>query len=175
MGNTSPEPNADFVYDLFEGIFKPQIIRLALQLDVFTPLAAGSTTAEHVAQSCHCDAIGIKSLLDYLCSLHVLECHGNIYALTPTAATFFVKGRKAYVGDLILHYTGKAFLDNIQQSLRSGKPSSVGINFVQDAWLESHLPWRIPRSLEMWQAAGIKTEHRESLRILNCNIARAEA
>jgi len=167
MGDTSSELNPDLVYDLFWGIFKPQFIRLALQLDVFTPLAAGSTSAEQVAESCHCDTLGIKSLLDYLCSLQVLECHGNIYALTPTAATFLVKGRKAYVGDMILHYTDKALFDNIQQSLRSGKPSSLGENFVQDAWLESYLPWRIPKSLEMWQAAGIKTEHRESLRILD--------
>jgi ubiquinone/menaquinone biosynthesis C-methylase UbiE len=167
MGDTSPELNPDLVYDLFWGIFKPQFIRLALQLDVFTPLAAGPTTAEQVAQSCHCDIFGIKSLLDYLCSLQVLECHGNIYALTPTAATFLVKGRKAYVGDMILHYTDKALFDNIQLSLRSGKPSSLGENFVQDAWLESYLPWRIPKSLEMWQAAGIKTEHQESLRILD--------
>ena len=90
MGYTSPEFNPDLVYDLFWGIFKPQFIRLALQLDVFTPLAAGSTTAEQVAQSCDCDTFGIKSLLDYLCSLQVLECHGNIYTLTPTAATFLV-------------------------------------------------------------------------------------
>jgi len=106
-------------------------------------------------------------LLDYLCSLQVLECHGNTYALTPTAATFLVKGRKAYVGDMILHYTDKALFDNIQHSLRSGKPLSLGENFVQDAWLESYLPWRIPKSLEMWQAAGIRTEHQERVRILD--------
>jgi len=167
MGDASPELNPDLVYDIFWGIFKPQFIRLALQLDVFTPLAAGSTTAEQVAQFCHCDTFGIKSLLDYLCGLQVLECHGNAYALTPTAATFLVKGRKAYVGDMISHYTGQALFDNIQQSLRSGKPCSLGENFVQDAWLESYLPWRIPESLEMWRAAGIRAEHRESLRILD--------
>lgn len=167
MDDTSPEFNPDLVYDLFWGIFKPQFIRLALQLDVFTPLVAGSITAEQVAQSCHCDAFGIKSLLDYLCGLQVLECHGNIYALTPTAAAFLVKGRKAYVGDMILHYTDKALFDNIQQSLRSGRPFSLGEISVQDAWLESYLPWRISKSLEMWQAAGIKTEHQESLRVLD--------
>jgi ubiquinone/menaquinone biosynthesis C-methylase UbiE len=167
MGGTSSEINPDLVYDLFWGIFKPQFIRLALQLDVFTPLAAGSNTAEQVAESCHCDTLGIKSLLDYLCSLQVLECHGNIYALTPTTATFLVKGRKAYVGDMILHYTDKVLFNSIQQSLQNGKPSSLGENFVQDAWLESYSPWRISKSLEMWQAAGIITGYQESLRILD--------
>jgi hypothetical protein len=101
MGDMSPELNPDLVYGLFWGIFKPQFIRLALLLDVFTPLAAGATSAEQVAQSCHCDTFGIKHLLDHLCSLQVLECQGNIYTLTSTAATFLVKGRKAYVGDMV--------------------------------------------------------------------------
>ena len=167
MSDTLPELDPGLVYDLFWGIFKPQIIRLALQLDVFTPLVAGSSTAEQVAQSCHCDTSGMKSLLDYLCSLQVLECCGESYALTPTAAAFLVKHRKAYVGDMILHYTDTALFDNIQQSLRSGKPASLGENFVQDAWLESHLPGRIPESLEMWQGAGVRAQHRESLQILD--------
>jgi 2-polyprenyl-3-methyl-5-hydroxy-6-metoxy-1,4-benzoquinol methylase len=167
MGDKSPELNPDLVNDLFWGIFKPQFIRLALQIDVFTPLAAGSTTAEQVAHSCNCDTFGIKSLLDYLCNLQVIERHGNSYALTPTAATFLVKDRKAYVGGMILHYTDKTLFDNIQHSLRSGKPSSLGENFVQDAWLESYLPWRIPRSLEMWRSAGVQPEHRERVRILD--------
>lgn len=85
----------------------------------------------------------------------------------PQLPPFLVKGRKAYVGDMILQYTDKALFDKIQQSLRSGKPFSFGENFVQDAWLESYLPWRISKSLEMWQAAGIKTEHQESLRLLD--------
>jgi hypothetical protein len=87
MGDTLPELNPDMVYDLFWGIFKPRLFRLALQLDLFTPLAAGEATAEQVAQSCHCHSAGIKHLLDYLCSLHVLERHEDLYALTPRAAT----------------------------------------------------------------------------------------
>ena len=125
MDGASSELSPDLVYDLFWGIFKPQFIRLALELDVFTPLAAGSTTAEQVAQSCHCDTFGIKSLLDYLCSLQVLECHDSIYTLTPTGATFLVKGRQAYVGDMILHYTDKALFDNIKQSLLSHCPLTI--------------------------------------------------
>jgi SAM-dependent methyltransferase len=166
MGDTASQLNPDLVYDLFWGIFKPQFIRLALQLDVFTSLAAGWTTAEQVAQSCHCNTTGIKYLLDYLCSLQVLERRGGLYALTPTAATFLVRGGQAYVGDMILHYTDKALFDSIQQSVCSGEPIPLGENFVQDAWLESYLPWRVPKSLEMWQAAGIETRH-QRLRILD--------
>ena len=34
----SPDP--DFVYSLFTGVYKPQLVRIALTLDVFTPLAS---------------------------------------------------------------------------------------------------------------------------------------
>ena len=57
-------PNPDLIYDLFGGIFKPQFIRIAILLDVFTPLAHPST-AEQIAQACHADSTGIKNLLDY--------------------------------------------------------------------------------------------------------------
>jgi 2-polyprenyl-3-methyl-5-hydroxy-6-metoxy-1,4-benzoquinol methylase len=167
MGDTSPEFNPDLVYDLFWGIFKPQLIRLALQLDVFTPLEGDPATAQQVAQACHCDTSGMRHLLDYLYSVKVIERCGSLYALTPTAAAFLVRGRKAYAGDLILHYTARALFNSVEQSLRSGKPSSLEENFVQDAWLESYLPWRIPKSLEMWQAAGIKAGRQESVRILD--------
>lgn len=167
MEDTATGPDPGLVYDLYTGIFAPQVIRLALQLDVFTPLAAGSASAEQVAQSCGCDPLGMKRLLDCLCSVQVLACQGDRYALTPTAATFLVKGRKAYAGDMILRYTGQELFDGVQRSVRSGQPSSLDEDFVQDAWLESYSQWRIANSLEMWQAAGVKAGNGNRLRILD--------
>ena len=161
------QPNPDLVNDLFWGIFKPQLIRMALQIDVFSPLAKSPANAEYVAQICQCSIRGIKVLLDYLCSLHIVERNGDKYSLTLTAETFLVRGNKAYAGDMILHYTDKTLFDNIYQSIQSGKPSWLGENFVQDAWLESYSAWRIPKSLEMWQASGIKHEQYNEFRILD--------
>ncbi|MBV6395198.1 MAG: 3-hydroxy-5-methyl-1-naphthoate 3-O-methyltransferase [Anaerolineales bacterium] len=161
----NPTPNPNFVGDLFWGIFKPQWIRLALTLDIFTPLAASPFNAEQVAQACHCDSFPIQALLDYFCAVHILDKRGDLYALTPTAETFLVRGREAYAGDMILDYTSPALFESILNSIRTGKPRSLNENFVQDAWLESYSAWRIPKSLEMWKAAGITTER--PLRILD--------
>jgi 2-polyprenyl-3-methyl-5-hydroxy-6-metoxy-1,4-benzoquinol methylase len=167
VDKSSSQPDPDVVYGLFSGIFKAQIVRLALQLDVFTPLADGPTTAESVAHVCRCDILGTKALLDYLGSLQVLERHEGNYSLTPTAETFLVPWRKSYVGDMILHYTGQTLFDSILRSIQGGKPSSLGEDFVQDAWLESYLSWRISSSLEMWQAAGIEPDPHHDLHILD--------
>jgi C-methyltransferase len=160
-------PNPDLVGDLFWGVFKPQFIRLALQIDLFSPLAAGPATAETVAQACGCHPYGIQAMLDYFCGLRILERRDDKYSLTPTAETFLVPGGKAYVGDMILHYTDKALFDSIQQSLQTGMPHWLGENFVQDAWLESYSGWRIPKSLEMWHAAGVPSAPEDEFRILD--------
>jgi ubiquinone/menaquinone biosynthesis C-methylase UbiE len=163
--NATPDP--DLIYDLFGGVFKPQFIRIALLLDVFTPLASGPATAEQVAGACQSDAAGIKALLDNLCAAQVLEQNGDRYGLMLTAETFLVRGRKAYVGDMILDYTGPAMYDSILNSIRSGQPRWLNENFVQDAWLESYSQTRVPGSLEMWRAAGIQPESREVFQILD--------
>jgi SAM-dependent methyltransferase len=106
-------------------------------------------------------------LLDYFCGLHILECHDHQYSLTLTAETFLLPGSKAYVGDMILHYTDQALFDSILESLQTGVPRWLGENFVQDAWLESYTAWRIPMSLEMWQAAGLRPDQTGELRILD--------
>jgi hypothetical protein len=38
-------PNPNLIYDLYTGAFRPQTVRLALQLDVFSPLADGPADA----------------------------------------------------------------------------------------------------------------------------------
>lgn len=160
-------PDPDLIYDLFGGTFKPQFVRLALQLDVFTPLAERPSTAEQVAQACGCDPTGMRSLLNYLCALQLLTCEANRYALTLTAENFLVRGRKAYAGDMILDYTDPTLYVSIAQSIRTGRPRSLNENFVQDAWLESYSPTRIAKSLEMWQVAGVQPENQATFRILD--------
>lgn len=160
-------PNSDLAYDLFGGIFKPQFVRIAILLDVFTPLAENPKTAQQVAQACRCNSTGMKVLLDYLCALQLLERDDDRYSLTPTADTFLVRGRKAYAGDMILDYTNPAMFESILHSIRSGQPRSLNENFAQDAWLESYSQTRVPKSLEMWRAAGVSTEGDKPLRILD--------
>ncbi len=114
-------PEGDHIYDLYTGAYKPHIIRVALELDVFTSLAAGPAKAEAVAQACNCDVEGIRRLLDYLASLKVLAKQDEEYSLSSDAATFLVRGRKAFAGDLIMHFTGTAPWDGLRGSIRDGR------------------------------------------------------
>lgn len=154
--DTAESPNPGLIYDLFSGVFRPQVVRLALQLDVFTPLADGPQDAATVASACECHEAGMTQLLDALAGMQVLSRHAvSCYALTPSAATFLVRGRPAYAGDLILAWTGPAIWDSVAYAVRTGQPGPFEEYHEQDAWLESFSVWRIDHSLALWQAAGI--------------------
>ena len=162
-------PDGDRIYDLYTGAYKPHIIRVALELDVFSPLAASPAIAEAVAQACKCNAEGIRRLLDYLAGLKVLAKQGKKYSLLADAATFLVRGRKAYAGDLIMHFAGSAPWDGMRDSIRDGQPRMMDheIDFAQDAWIESYRAARIPSSLEMWAKARIVADESTRLRVLD--------
>jgi len=167
MDGSTNQPDTDLVYGLFEGVYKPLILRMAIQLDIFSALAARPLSAEAVARVINCHPYGTRALLDYLCSLQIIECQADLYSLTATAHTFFVRGRKSYVGDLILQNTGPVMFDLVLQTLHSGINAPLLEYFDQDAWLESYRTRRIQSSLILWELAGISADTDRDLRILD--------
>jgi SAM-dependent methyltransferase len=167
--NQNTIPDGDRIYDLYTGVYKPQIIRIALGLDVFSPLKLGPAKAEEVAQACKCDVVGIRYLLDYLTSLNVMIKQDDEYSLSPEAATFLVREKKAYTGDLIMDFVGSAPWESIRETIHSGQPCNIDleIHFAQDAWIESYRAGRISSSLEMWAKAGVIPERDVQLRLLD--------
>jgi ubiquinone/menaquinone biosynthesis C-methylase UbiE len=167
MNDSSSAPDPDLVYSLYTGGFKAQLVRIALLLDVFSPLANGPADAQTIAQSCGCEVRGLTALLDYLCSLRVLDRQANTYALTPTAAAFLVPGAPSYAGGWVLADTGPELWNGVLQALRSGQPYSARFPYEQDAWLESYKSSRVSQSLDMWKAVGIEAGKRPGLRVLD--------
>jgi SAM-dependent methyltransferase len=162
-------PEGDRIYDLYTGAYKPHIIRIALGLDVFTRLDGRPTTAELVARACKCDTLGMTHLLDYLASLKVLMKKGDLYGLSAEAATFLVRGKKSYVGNLLMDFIGSEPWNSIKESIQSGEPKNIDleIHFTQDAWIESYRSVRIPSSLEMWKKVGIIADKTLQLELLD--------
>ncbi|MCL4298624.1 MAG: methyltransferase domain-containing protein [Anaerolineae bacterium] len=169
MTELAQEPDSSLIYDLYTGGFKPQLIRIALSVDVFSPLAAQPADTATVAHLCGCDPLGMRYLLDYLTDIGLLTSQDGHYGLTATAATFLLPTQKSYVGDLILAFTGTDMWVSLLRTLRSGETAVLEPEklHVQDAWLESYSAWRIKSSLELWQAAGIRPNAHSLLSILD--------
>ncbi len=167
MSELPVSPDPDLLYSLYTGIYKPQLVRVALTLDVFTPLANGPADAQAVAQACGCSPTGIRILLDYLSSIGVLEHHSDKYALTPTASTFLVPKKQSYVGDLALIETAPETVEGYLGAVRSGQPYYPVVPWAQDAWLESYRPSRPAKSLEMWRLAGFEPGRTSRLHVVD--------
>ncbi len=169
MDRPTQKPDPGLIYDLYTGGFKPQLIRIALSVDVFSPLAVQPADAPTVAQLCRCNPLGMRYLLDYLTSIGLLTYQDGRYSLTPTATAFLLPTQKSYVGDLILAFTGADMWASLLHTLRSGETAVLEPEklHVQDAWLESYSAWRVSSSLEMWQAAGIRPSADSPLPILD--------
>jgi SAM-dependent methyltransferase len=167
MDGSSATPDPDLVYSLYTGGFRAQLVRIALLLDVFSPLANGAADAQAIARLCGCEVAALAALLDFLCSVHLLERQANTYALTPTAATFLVPGRQSYAGGWVLGDTDPELWTGVLQAIRSGQPYSVRFPYEQDAWLESYRSSRVSTSLEMWKAVGIEAGKCPGLRLLD--------
>jgi hypothetical protein len=90
-----------------------------------------------VARACGGSPAGIAHLLAVLAGVQMLTRAGGSYALTPGAATFLVRGRPAYAGDLVLVWTGPAIWEGVAQAVHTGLPAPCEEYHEQDAWLEA--------------------------------------
>ena len=72
-------------------------IAAAMDLDVFTIIAHGQTTANEIAREAHANESMMRRLLDTLVALKYLTRKGDRYALSRDAATFLVRGSDLYM------------------------------------------------------------------------------
>ena len=160
-------PDPRLVHSLYRVGTKTQVVRIALRLDVFSPLANGPAGAQAVADACACSAAGITLLLEYLCRLGLLTNTDGQYALSPTAAAFFVPGRRSYVGGWVLEQTNPDLFQDVLHSCRTGAPFRRAVPWEQLAWLESYDASRIVDSRKLWEAAGVRPGQHQALRVLD--------
>jgi 2-polyprenyl-3-methyl-5-hydroxy-6-metoxy-1,4-benzoquinol methylase len=73
-------------------------LKAAVDLDVFTHIGDGATTAAAIAARAQAAGRGVRILCDYLVIMGFLTKSGEEYGLTPDAALFLVKGSPAYLG-----------------------------------------------------------------------------
>lgn len=91
-----------------------EAIRSAIELDIFTAIGAGNTTAEAVASHCGIAKRGARILCDFLVVNGFLNKSGNQYALSEDSAKFLDRKSGAYIGSC----TEFLLNDDIRQNLR---------------------------------------------------------
>ncbi len=80
---------------------RSEAIKAAVELNLFTTIAAGHETAPAIAQACAIAERGARILCDYLTVLGFLTKTDARYQLTPDSAMFLDRRSPAYVGGAI--------------------------------------------------------------------------
>ncbi|MDD5304227.1 MAG: methyltransferase dimerization domain-containing protein, partial [Elusimicrobia bacterium] len=95
---TRPAVSADRLIDEIMGYRKAKILMVAAYLDCFTPLETPQS-APALARRLALDSRAVEILLDALTAIGYLRKRGKLYANTPIAARYLVRGRPGYMGD----------------------------------------------------------------------------
>src|SRR5258707_590972 len=102
-------------------------LKAAIELDVFTAIGAGSSTAAALAKRCKVAERGARILCDYLTIQGFLSKKGDAYGLTPDSAVFLDKRSPAYIGssvDFLLSDHLTSGFRNLADAVRKGGAAS---------------------------------------------------
>ena len=81
-------PSPALFFDTVNAFQRTEALRAAIELDLFTHVAAGHNTAEQIAAACNASARGVRILADYLAIAGFLRKSDGRYELTPDAQAF---------------------------------------------------------------------------------------
>jgi len=95
------EPSLALVWETFTGYQRTAAVKAAIELGVFTHIAAGASTLDALATRCAAAPRGLRALLNHLVMDGFLSRDGDHYGLRATAAAFLDRGAPAYVGTAI--------------------------------------------------------------------------
>ena len=93
-----PSPARCFSTQSLRFYHRTEALRAAIELDLFSQVAAGRQTATELASACQASPRGIRILADYLSILGFLQKHGEHYELADDAKVFLDRKSPAYLG-----------------------------------------------------------------------------
>ena len=96
--NSPPDPGV--ILDALCAFQLTEALKGAIELDVFTHIAAGAVTAAAIAERAKASERGVRILCDYLTIRGFLGKVDGRYSCSPTAAVFLDKRSPAYIGSM---------------------------------------------------------------------------
>ncbi len=116
-------PDPSLIMRLALAYRSSMVLFAAVELGVFTAIAAGARTAGELAKSCGAKAEPMRVLLDSCVAEELLACDGLTYSNTPAGDAFLVKGRPAFIAH------GLKYAENLYPAwgrlvelMRTGRP-----------------------------------------------------
>ncbi|MEZ5367112.1 MAG: class I SAM-dependent methyltransferase [Bryobacterales bacterium] len=141
MPEPQKAPDPSLFWDAVTAFHRSAAIRAAVELDVFTAIAAGANTIPVLAEMASASERGLRILCDTLTVWGFLTKSGETYALTPDSAMFLDRRSKAYVGGVIgflQHEFHRRNMDELTETIRAGKRahSEELLEVENEVWVE---------------------------------------
>src|SRR4026208_2274296 len=121
--SAAQQPSPQLFFQTINAHQRTEALKAALELEVFTAIGEGNTTAAAIAKRCQTSERGMRILCDYLTIMEMLTKQGDSYALTLDSATFLDKRSPAYLGSATELLCSPMMLENskhIADAVRKG-------------------------------------------------------
>jgi len=97
----NPSPSPELLFTTINAYQRTAVIKAAIELEMFTAIGEGNTTAEAIASRCQSSERGARILCDTLVINGFLTKEAGQYRLTPDSALFLDQRSPAYLGGVI--------------------------------------------------------------------------
>ena len=99
--SAAQQPSPQLFLQTINAHQRTEALKAAIELEVFTAIGEGNTTAGQLAHRCQSSEKGMRILCDYLTIIEMLTKQGDNYAMTLDSATFLDKRSPAYLGGAV--------------------------------------------------------------------------
>src|SRR6476646_5742933 len=120
---TQKQPSPQLIFETFNGYQRTEALKAGIELELFTAIAEGNTSAKAIAERCGASERGTRILCDFLTIAGFLTKQDSSYALTPDSATFLDKRSPAYMGtvsEFILSSHIRDKFDHLTEAVKKG-------------------------------------------------------
>ncbi|HEY4424774.1 MAG TPA: class I SAM-dependent methyltransferase [Pyrinomonadaceae bacterium] len=121
--SAAQQPSPLLFFQTINAHQRTEALKAAIELEVFTAIGEGNTTASAIANRCQTAERGMRILCDYLTIMGMLTKNDDQYALTLDSATFLDQRSPAYLGGTIGFLSTPELLEgsrNMTEAVRKG-------------------------------------------------------
>ena len=108
------QPSPQLFFQTINAYQRTEALKAAIELEVFTAIGEGNSTAPEIAGRIKASERGTRILLDFLCIIGFLNKEGDRYSLTQDSAIFLDKRSPAYVGGTTDFISTEKLTDNFR-------------------------------------------------------------
>jgi hypothetical protein len=96
--SAAQQPSPQLFFQTINAHMRTEALKAGIELEVFTAIGEGNTTAADIAKRCGASEKGIRVLCDYLTIMEMLTKKDGHYGLTLDSSVFLDKRSPAYLG-----------------------------------------------------------------------------